>query len=694
MPLHPTCTTPSSGPAGRPRPFVLLVGLVGVVAALVGAGALDGPRPAVAAVEHGHGFAGVVDGFRSWYGSYRLGGHGEVWCVDHAIPAPDAVLAYEPTGLDDRAADTRRAVAWAVGRHGPGADRVTAAALMLVLHDLMGAVYPSGPLSVDVLSPDRLVGFEGHADDVVAAARRIKADAVARAHLVGPMVLTAEADAVAAGRAGELRAALTDVAGAAVEGVVVHPAVVGAALLGDVDRTTDAGGRIAWPYTAGAASNRFDLTATVPGAELLALRPTQGRAQRVVRPAAATVAASTSFDGVVPRRLTIQKRGDAEPGLPVAGARFTVDGREVVAGPDGRTPPVELLPGTYEVTEVESPPGYTTGGPWTVVVHDADVVLEVMNAAVPGELAIEKVTRGRGQPVPGAVFAVRGDHDADPSTFETEVDDASGPLRPGRYELREVEAPPHHRLDPVPRVVEVRGGERAVVRWENVGLATVAFAKLPPLAGAVFVVRAGAEEAGRCTTDADGRCVLSPDVVEAGAPFCWEEVVAPPGWGLAAGGCLAAGDPGSVTTVTVDEPRLPPAPVPQPPALEAAPPAPTPALPATPEPEPAATPAPPPSPPAPEPAPIEVRSAPPLAAPPPELPRTGRPLRRWAGAGLILAGAGLLLLVAPTRPLFRARRRPEWHSSVSKVLAGHDGPPDPGRKPERPAAAARRFGGV
>lgn len=631
----------------HPRLLVAALVAAGLLGAATLPGVLEAPRPAGAAVEPATGFDGVVDGFRSWYGSYRLGDQGEVWCVDHAIAAPDVVLGYEPTGLEERAPETRRAVAWAVGRYGPGADRVTAAALMLVLHDLMGAVYPSGPLSVDAIGPERLEGFDGRGAEVVATARRIKADAVARAPLVGPLVLTAEAEEVAAGRPGELRTRLTDAIGAPVEGVIVHPAVSGAELAGEVDRTSDAEGRAAWPYVAGAGPNRFEVSASVPGAELLALRPTRGVAQRVVRPAAGTLEAVTAFEGVVARRLTIHKRGDAEPRLPVAGARFEVDGREVEAGADGMTPPIELLPGTYTVTEVAPPAGYALAGPWTVAVADADVVLEVLDHAVPGRLRIDKVDARTGAPLDGARFTVLGDLDTDPGTFEVEVADATGPVLPGRYEVREVAAPPHHRLDPERRVVEVRGGETTVLRWPNVALATVAFEKRPALAGAVFVVRTGAgdaaDEVARCTTATDGRCTVAPDVIDAGMPFCWKEVVAPPGWGLAEGTCLAAGEAGSVTTVVVDEPPLavrPPEPLPPPLPQEAR----VEVL----EAPPVATPTPTPTPPAHAPAPAPAPVNPPARVV--ELPRTGLPLLRWAGVGMALVGAGLLLVVSRGTP--------------------------------------------
>ena len=625
--------------------------VVAAVAVVVGGAVLGPPSVASAAVEHGVGFRASVDGYRSWFGSYRLGELGEVWCVDHGIAAPDVVLGYEPTGLEDRAPETRRAVAWAVGRHGVGADRVTAAALMLVLHDLMGAVYPSGPLSVERLAEADLVGFEGAAGEVLARARTIKADAVARAGLVGPLSLSVVAEGegtTVAGRPATLRATVVDAAGLPIAGVAVHPVVEGAELEGEVDRRTGDDGTVSWPFVSGPGENRFALTADVPGAELVALRPTAGAAQRVARPAGVRVSGSTSFSAKVPRTFTILKRGD-EPSLGVAGARFAVSGlaEELVVGPDGRTPPITLLPGTYTVTEVAAPPGYDAGGPWEVTVHDADVVLEADNRARRGELVVSKVDAVTGAAVEGASFVVAADRDHDPATFEVPVSDADRPLLVGRYEVREVTAPPHYRRADGPVVAEVRAGERTEVVVANQPLATVAFAKSPPLAGATFAVRPEGldSEAGRCTTAADGRCALPVDVLEGHARYCWTELEAPPGWGLAEGACFSTGAAGTVTTIAVDEPPLPPPP-PAVPQVAAAPPE---------EPAPAAAPpvaGPPESPPpTPEPeSPTVVLSSPPATAP--ELPRTGVPAGRLAGAGLAVLGLGLVLCAG-------ARRRPD-----------------------------------
>ncbi|HEX2850044.1 MAG TPA: hypothetical protein VHN98_05810, partial [Acidimicrobiales bacterium] len=192
-------------PARRVLSALLLVVLVPATAVLgLAWSRLAAPAPAGAAVEHGDGFSGVVAGWRSWYGSYVLGEIGRAWCVDHGIRAPDPDLVYVPVALDDHAADTRRALAWAASRGAAPGDRVGGAATMLALHHLAGAVYPTGPLDVSTLDPATLSGFEGHEAEVVDRARAILGDAVAHAALIPPLTVAAslEGDAPRTGASG------------------------------------------------------------------------------------------------------------------------------------------------------------------------------------------------------------------------------------------------------------------------------------------------------------------------------------------------------------------------------------------------------------------------------------------------------------------------------------------------------------
>jgi hypothetical protein len=348
-----------------------------------------------------------------------------------------------------------------------------------------------------------------------------------------------------------------------------------------------------------------------------------------VRPSRRTLTASTSFDTVVTHALTIAKHGDAEPRLATAGARFQVEGpnvsESVVAGPDGRTPPLAAAPGAYTVTEVEPPPGYVAAGPWSVEVADADVTLDVTNLARRGTLRIEKVDAVTGSPVDGATFAITDDSG-------TEVHDLAAPLLPGRYSIREVQPPVNYRRAAAPFVAEVVAGQETVVRVPNQPLASVGFEKRPPVPGATFTVAPASDQNASlvsCVTDEAGRCSLPPASLDAGRRYCWQETIAPRGWAAAPGQCLDLEGAGAMTTIVVDEPPLvAPAPAAQPTGPPSGPPPPSPPAPPTTAPEP------PPD-----------RSAAPVPLGPGELPVTGAAgSRRLASAGLGLVGVGLLLV--------------------------------------------------
>src|SRR3982750_3193262 len=126
---------------------------MGVVA--MASGLLGGGR-AAAVVSHDMGYRATVAGFTSWYGSYRMGALGTAWCIDHGIAAPDPDLGYVPT-QPAAPADTLTGMAWMLGAQGTDRSAVTHAALMLALHDFMGAAYPTGRLDLD--QPLPMAGF-------------------------------------------------------------------------------------------------------------------------------------------------------------------------------------------------------------------------------------------------------------------------------------------------------------------------------------------------------------------------------------------------------------------------------------------------------------------------------------------------------------------------------------------------------
>ena len=173
-----------------------------------------------AEVVHGTGFEATVAGWTSWYGSYQLSGVGQTWCIDHGLQAPDAVFGYRPIPPPAIPVTSQTAMAWVLGRYGNAPSAVDAAAIMLVLHDLNGAVYPQGALVVDRLAPSQLAGFGGAEAAVRGRAVQLKAEGLAHAGVRGPMTLSLAAPAEAAiGQVSTVIPRIRDAAGHGVAGL-------------------------------------------------------------------------------------------------------------------------------------------------------------------------------------------------------------------------------------------------------------------------------------------------------------------------------------------------------------------------------------------------------------------------------------------------------------------------------------------
>ena len=306
---------------------------------------------------------------------------------------------------------------------------------MLVLHDLMGARYPSGPLDVDAMTIDRLTGFDGVEADVVDRARAIKADAVAHAPFVAPFTLAASAGAVRAGAAGGLVIRLTDALDQPVPGVLVHVGATGAELDRSVEATTGEDGLLQFPLTAQEGDNRFVVTAEVPG-PLDAYGPTRRPAQRVARPSVDVVTAEATFVGVSYHRVSVRKTGDATPLFPVAGARFAIDGvaGELVTDANGDTSTIEVPAGRYVMREVTAPAGYAAAGPWDVDLTMGDAVVHATDAALRGAVVVQKIDAVTKASIDGAVFQLRSATGEAVGRFTD--------LMPGHYDVVETAAPP------------------------------------------------------------------------------------------------------------------------------------------------------------------------------------------------------------------------------------------------------------
>ena len=363
---RPAPTAPVAPPPSRRRRLGLLVLALLVVAALRGA-AVGPVGVAVAEVRHGAGFEATVLGWTSWYGSYQLGDLGAGWCIDHGLRAPDPALAYAPTPVADASADTRAAMAWAATLHTP-ADPVEAAAVMLVLHDLMGARYPFGILQVDRLTPANLGGFGGREGEVLGRARAIRAEAVAHRHLRAPfhLALAVELDPAPA-RTGRLVGRLTDANGAAVAGAPVTAKADGATLSADAT-STGPDGRAVLGLQAGAGPAWFVAMAGVPDPALSAFASTRAVAQRVARPAFLPVSAATELAPVPPTTTTTRPPTTTTAAPP---ATATTSTTSTTAPPTSTTsttaPPTSTTSTTALATPPEAPPATPVAGPGPVL---------------------------------------------------------------------------------------------------------------------------------------------------------------------------------------------------------------------------------------------------------------------------------------------------------------------------------------
>ncbi|KAA0233817.1 MAG: hypothetical protein EDR02_12065 [Actinobacteria bacterium] len=254
-----------------------------------------GPR-AHATVTPLAGFRGSVDGYEGWFGSYHLGDLGPAWCIDHGIAGPDPAFGYLPSSPTEVSAEVRAAMSWIVARWSRPDDAVTSAAMVLALHDLMDARYPSGPLEVFALTPADLEGFGGNGARVIASARILELDGLAHRHLRGPFQLSARAIGVPAGFPGTLVVTATDANGAPIRGAVLAVRTHGARLTSPAAARSDSTGAARFTFSAGAGLNGFEAALITAAPEPAVFAPTRQRAQRVIRPAFASATTATGFD--------------------------------------------------------------------------------------------------------------------------------------------------------------------------------------------------------------------------------------------------------------------------------------------------------------------------------------------------------------------------------------------------------------
>jgi hypothetical protein len=464
-------TRPRTGDPMRPhrRTLALAVPLLTLCALLVFARSGD----AHAEVVHGTGYEATVAGWTSWYGSYQLFGVGQTWCIDHGLQAPDAVFGYRPIPPPAIPVTSQTAMAWILGRYGNAPSAIDAAAIMLVLHDLNGAVYPQGALVVDRLAPSQFAGFGGAEAAVRGRAVQLKSDGLAHAGVRGPLSLSLAAPAeVAVGQVSTVTARIRDAAGHGVAGLPVSIHALGASPTSS-NGTTGADGSFSMRAIATASTFFLTADAVVPSMRLDVYGPAGAPAQRVAKSTATSLHARAE---VRPRqaRLRIHKTGDLTPRFPVTGARFVVTtstgqmvGPTLEAGADGMTPWVSLPIGRYTVSESVAPPGYQRAQPVTVDLTAADRTLEILDHVRRPTLELRKVDASTGAPLAGAVLRLWADPEGDGTftpiglpltTTKAPIDITT--LLPGNYRVTEVR-PPDGYAPFTPRTVHLDPGTQA-----------------------------------------------------------------------------------------------------------------------------------------------------------------------------------------------------------------------------------------
>ncbi|HMD44843.1 MAG TPA: SpaA isopeptide-forming pilin-related protein [Acidimicrobiales bacterium] len=306
-----------------------------------------------------------------------------------------------------------------------------------------------------------------------------------------------------------------------------------------------------------------------------------------------------SVEHVVPAQITIAK-ADAASGSPLAGAVFDVrydsahdgvydrDLGDCSTDATGRCSPAAddgagLLPGDYQITELQAPPGYDldpTRATQTITVAPGQHATVTFSDQVLGSLRIEKSGDDTAyQAIAGAVFELSGPA---PSTTPVATltvgqdgssNTASG-LEPGTYTVTETMPPPGYQAVGPIQVAVADGPATTVVDvLDHVQPSTLSLVKVDrlsgaPLGGAVLDVRYDPSgsgsypvDLGTCTTSPAGACdPVGNDGASRFLPGDYQvtETAAPPGYYLdpATATVDVRLQPGSAGTARFDDPPL------------------------------------------------------------------------------------------------------------------------------------------
>lgn len=197
---------------------------------------------------------------------------------------------------------------------------------------------------------------------------------------------------------------------------------------------------------------------------------------------------------------------DAQTGLPLAGARFTVTTAggnwiaDIVTGPMGYATLAGMEPGTYVITEVEAPDGHLIDPvPQTFEIRpgQTEPIFKVFKNDGKINLYIRKEDEQTRLPLEGAVFTLRRiNGETIIPRVETEKDGLARitDLEPGDYEVEEIEAPQGYILSNNPKqTISLKAGTTASLLFRNNKRGGIAILKQDaisglPLAGAEFSI--------------------------------------------------------------------------------------------------------------------------------------------------------------------------------------------------------------
>ena len=207
------------------------------------------------------------------------------------------------------------------------------------------------------------------------------------------------------------------------------------------------------------------------------------------------------------RSLTITKR-DAESGDPIPNTSFHIRGvnlgyeNDVVTGADGKVVLESMPSGCYEIEETAVPSPWILDANnrktvWIDASKDQDVTADFVNSTRPG-IRILKLDGQTGKPIAGATFLIEEVNGGFTDRRQTDQDglivlEGKDGVRPGAYQISEVEAALNYVLDDTIHVVQLEENRTTTIELTNLVKPTLKILKVDsitknPVAHAKFQI--------------------------------------------------------------------------------------------------------------------------------------------------------------------------------------------------------------